>query len=492
MRRLLPVLLAIGAIVVSPSSPASAQDLKPVRGVIHLDTSVSGGEYEPEELVRFLIDNDVEVGIFTDQATVEWGYGFFPARWIMGWATGWAIGVAFGRTGSVDSFGAGNYVHLFDELDKQYKDITVIPGVEAIPFFYWSGSLLGGDLTLHNGYKHLLVTGLSAEDLASLPSVGAGTFRGYGIQSILSLWPLLPLVFGIRFIRREGTGRVYGGILAGIGVLFLLHNFPFRFGAFDQYNGDQGAAPYQAFLDYVAERNGISIWAHPEIAADRTFQKGVLEARIITEPYHNALLQNNNYTGFAAFAEGMKHIIPPGGIWDKVLLEYTKGYRSQPVWAIAEGDVEGDSFSPRLSQTVFWVKERTREALLDAIREGRIHAVAGPLADGLHLTVYAVEAGATRAVSGQTLGATSGEVRLRAKVVCDDSPNGNALKIDIIMDGTVVKSLRGEGSIDIDYGLPANDQRTHYVRLDVRAPKQSRLLTNPIFFRFSDSGSEDG
>ena len=61
------------------------------------------------------------------------------------------------------------------------------------------------------------------------------------------------------------------------------------------------------------------------------------------------------------------------------------------MWAIAEGDVEGDSFSPKFSQTVFLLKENTREEVLQAMKEGRIYALFGPLSDNLSLTGFDVD-----------------------------------------------------------------------------------------------------
>ncbi len=461
-----------------------------IRGVIHLDSSVSGGEYEPEQLIQFLAENDMEVAVFTDQATTSVEYGIFPARWIMGWVSGWFIAKALDRYGSLQTYGAESYLSLLDELDQKYSDIVVIPGVESFPFYYWKGGILQG-LTMVNGYKHLLAIGMdSGEDYEQLPSMGNGFFRGYGIATLFSLWPLVLIYLGLKCRKQEGTSRfaillkIPAFLFLAIGFLFLLNNFPYKFGKYDQYHGDQGYAPYQDFIDYVEGRGGIVIWAHPEVENDVTKKIGPLEASLYTAPYHNDLLHTYNYTAFAAFYEGMKYVIPPGGVWDLVLTEYCIGDRAQPVWAIAEGDVEGDAFSPKLSHNVFLVEEKTRDAVMRAIRTGSMYAISGPLAEHLTLGKFTISGSDSTVEMGQTILPGARKIHVSATITCETTPKGNSLKAELIRDGKVVKTFKGEGILEIAYtddvGSP---DRIHYYRLDVRAPNQTRLLSNPIFIR---------
>ena len=486
MRRNLVVLFLLLSVTFSA---AAAPPLEQLRGVIHLDTTVSGGEYGPEEMVRFLRDNELDVAIFTDQATIRWDYGVFPARWIMGWFTGWAIGKAFGRTGSVGAMGPRSYVALLDDLDKLYDKVVVIPGVEAIPFFHWEGSLLDGSFSLVNGYKHLLAFGMDRpESYEELPTVGEGYYRGYGIGTFLSLWPLGLIFLAYRCRKRAQDAlrpalyRVPALLFLGIGLLFLLNNFPFKYGKYDQYHGDQGIAPYQDFIDYVVGQGGLIFWAHPEVSTHRVITRGPLKAHIRTEAYHEDLLLAHNYTGFGAFHEGMKYIIPPGGIWDQVLAQYCLGRRQRPVWAIAEGDVEGDQFSPKYSQTVFLVNRPTRGEVLDALREGRVYAIGGPLSEHLSMAHFSLADDHGEAIQGGTLVAAKKEVRILASAECRPNREGNALKVDLIRDGAVIKTFRGEGVLEVSHtDTPPEDGGTHFYRLDIRAPSQTRMISNPIF-----------
>ncbi|MBT3604752.1 MAG: hypothetical protein HN521_16960 [Candidatus Latescibacteria bacterium] len=459
-----------------------------------MDSTISGGEMAPEELVRFLKENDMQAAIFSDQITTHVHYGFFPVPAFTEWLSAKIVASRFGREGSVSTYGAYNYLSLIKDLDRKHEDLTVIPGVEAFPFYYWRENLLQGQLTMVDGHKHFLALGLTEpSDYENMPTIGEGFFRGYNSQSLLSLWPLALLIFAVkvylqsRRAERSVLFKIPAQIFFVVGVLFLINNYPYKFGKYDAYGGDQGQQPYQDFIDYVVDRGGLVFWAHPEAGKDQTYAMGPLTVGMETEAPYQDLLELNNYTGFAAFYEGMKYVIPPGGIWDQVLTEYCFGQRRRPIWAIAEGDVEGDSFDPGLSQTVFMVKENTQPALLEALRNGQIYALSGPFADDLSLDTFTLTNEEDVQVGmGQTLKAQ--EVRLVASISLNGNEKRNALSADLIKNGILIQTFKGAGKINIDLrDTLENGPRHHYYRLDVRAPNQTRLLSNPIFAHTSDS-----
>jgi hypothetical protein len=470
--------------------PVTAQ-WQQARGVIHLDTTVSGGDYTPSEMAKFLKENDIEVGVFTDHDTVKFDYGFFPTRWLIGKMTGWAIASAFGRTESVQSFGAEVYVARIKELNAETDGVILLPGVEAIPFFYWEGSLLFNTLGIHNAYKHLLAFGFDDPgDYTSIPSVGNGFYRSFGTHSLLSLWPV-GLIFLVFQIFKATTNSPLRGLIKTVGIflivlsgLFLTQNFSYAFTRYDQYHGDQGVAPYQDFIDYVTEKNGVVFWAHPEIEVNRVIQNPPLKVTMKTAPYHSDLLYTQNYTGFSAFHEGMKHIIPPGAIWDRVLNEYAEGKRDRPIWAIAEGDVEGDAFSPQFSETVFMLKERTQADVIDALKEGRIYAVGGPNSHFFNLETFEIASDLNKAASGQTLRADSKDVTVTAKLTFNNpEEKRKGIQATLIRDGEPVGNFKGVGTLVLSFKeiKNLNPDRIHYYRVDASAPNQTRLLSNPVF-----------
>jgi hypothetical protein len=296
---------------------------------------------------------------------------------------------------------------------------------------------------------------------------------------------------GLTRSRHDRRGRLPFEAVKDVGLivlsgLFLTQNFPYAFTRYDQYHGDQGIAPYQDFIDYVDEHNGLVFWAHPEIEVDRTIEKPPLKVAMKTAPYHLDLLHTQNYTGFSAFFEGTKHIVPPGAIWDRVLNEYAMGTRERPIWAIAEGDVEGDHFSPQLSETVFLLEERTQKGALDALRDGRIYAVAGPNAHFFSLESFSVASELDRAISGATLTAQPENVTVTARLSFD-SPTEKRTRIQAILirDGEPIGNYSGDGTLDVSFteAKTLRKDRIHYYRLDASAPNQTRLLSNPIFLK---------
>ena len=488
-----PLLLAMTLSLALDHMPVSAQPYKQIRGIIHIDSTISGGEYDPEQMVRALIEHDLEVAIFTDQATTRTKYGIFPARGLLEIITGWYVPRHFGRESSVATAGPDNYLTLLNNLDRKYKNISIIPGVEVFPFYYWQENFLQGELTLVNGYKHLLAIGLeNPQDYIDMPTIGEGFFREYGIQTLFSLWPLALLFIGYKCIRqarrsiRPQLYKIPAMVFFVVGFLFLLNNFPYKYGRYDAYGGDMGYAPYQDFIDYVENRGGMVFWAHPEVSSDQVYPLGPLEVSLKTKAPYNDLLHLHNYTGFAAFFEGMKYIIPPGGIWDQVLDQYCQGLRQRPIWAIAEGDVEGEGFDPRLSQTAFLVNQKNRQEILQSLQDGRIYALAGPHASELSLEEFEITHEGITAISGQLIETSA--LNLTAKITIKTEEKYNALSAELIKDGVVIETFRGNGVLDIAFSDSLqNADRMHYYRIDVRAHNQTRLLSNPIFVRIPSS-----
>ena len=178
--------------LVLQAGPIHTQPYHNVPGVIHLDSNISGGHFSPEELIHIVQQNGLRVAIITDHDTMRWEYGFGPLRSLMAWISG-----NLTEMPSISTYGTKEYVETFEALDRKYPNVIVIHGAEAIPFYYWEGSISDKDLALRNGNKHLLVIGLEkASDYEHLPSVGRGFMRQFALASILGLWPLVLIVWG--------------------------------------------------------------------------------------------------------------------------------------------------------------------------------------------------------------------------------------------------------------------------------------------------------
>ena len=127
---------------------------------MHVQTTVSTGEHTPEEVVRLARDAGIKVVVFGDHEVVSLVYGAPPFRNL------------FRRKesrGGVFQFGTERYLRVIRDLAARNPDMALLPGVESVPFYYWTGNPFDG-LTANNWHKHLILLGFtSAEQIDGLP-----------------------------------------------------------------------------------------------------------------------------------------------------------------------------------------------------------------------------------------------------------------------------------------------------------------------------------
>ena len=349
-------------------------------------------------------------------------------------------------------------------------------------------------------HKHILVMGLNnASDYKNLPSIGKGYSRGFAFDTLVSLWPLCFFVFSwlLFSLAKEGSIttllKTASIICLLLGIIFTINNFPFAAPRYDQYHGDRGIAPYQTVIDYVNSRGGVTFWAHPEVEDVNKEASGV---KLITKPYHEDLLSARNYTGFAVFAEGIKFMAPPGGVWDQILNQYCKGERERPVWAIGEVDFgDEDTFSIKDSQTIFLLKEKDEKTVIEALRAGRVYAahLYGEKSPALVLDTFIIEdtTQPAKAHMGEEL-ETDKNPQLKIHVSLPETAKDVKYKVDIIRNGEVIHRFESTGNTELSYeDKYVKPGEKIYYRLDIDGP--SRILSNPIFVKFgSPSGNTKG
>ena len=465
---------------------------------IHFDSDVSGGKYSVEALAKICREEDVAVAIITDHDNMRVEYGIFPLRKVTGFLIRKWTGK--GERNSISNFGAENYLRLFEEVDARYPDLILIPGAEAIPFYYWEGSPWRGNLRLMRFHEHLLVIGLkSAEDYQHLPSIANGYPRGVSPKALINLiWGATALL-GIRIFRRRKVRRIYFGnqvFMApsrrnqGIGaliflasLLLLINNYPFLLPKYDQYHGDQGGAPYQVLIDYVNQRGGMVFWAHPEV--EQKMEVNGIE--VYTPPYHEHLIETHGYTGFAIFWEGMKHIGKPGGIWDRVLNEYCLGKRKGPVWAIGELDFEGEGNLENVKETatILSLRERSGKGVLEALRAGRMYATRNFASQWLTLEEFSVGDPYRVAYMGETL-RTHDPPHLRIKFAATQPKK---FLVQVIRDGEIIGTfpVHGSGVVEFDDRTVPRSGKVYY-RILALGGDWAFLASNPIFVEFGEMG----
>jgi len=413
------------------------------------------------------------VVIINDHDRVAMEYGLPPLRNVVKKSE---------QRSAVNLWGASSWLHAIREVEKKYPEMIVIPGTETAPFYHWTGSPVTGDLTAWNHERRVLTVGLeSPEDYASLPVLHNGfttRWMNLALPGILAF--LAALVVAGFMIRWKGFYRIAGIAVVALSLAFIANSDPFRSSPFDPYSGDQGIAPWQLLIDDVRGKGGLTFWNHVET------QSGVRDMgpiKVNTAPHPEVLDESRGYTGFAVLYGDAITITEPGGLWDRVLSDYCRGYREHPAWGIATAHYheEGEA-GERLGnfQTGFFVEKLSRKDVLEALRTGKTYAYRGAYPKYARLDEFSVTStdGDKRAISGEQI-VLKGNPVIRIRI-SGDAGSPVAVRVRLIRSGELVKVFEGPLPLEIkyedEYFRPG--ERTFY-RMDMQ--EHGTLVSNPIF-----------
>jgi hypothetical protein len=455
-----------------------------IDGVADIKTNFSEGCSSIKDLASQAERQKIDVILFGDYARNSMEFGIKPFEKIFKNVT---------NGPSVLDRGAGGYISEIKDNDRQFERTLLIPGVETIPFYFWSGTNYDKNLTAHNWDKHLLVLGMdSAQDLEQLPLPNSNFSKKYTHE-------LLNNFIIIGFVFMMTVGAVYKGYFRKITVpvmllfaLLTLNNHPFQSSPFDPYHGDQGLEPYQNLIDFATSKGALVFWNHMETDTGIR-QKGttVLE----TLPYPDDLLNTQNYTGFQAVGDNPVRQTEAGQQWDQVLMQYQSGKREQPVWGYGGNNYlcenqKGDRLGS--ARTIFLVREKNNDTILDAMKSGRMYAVRQSDENRLSLDEFVIEdqKAGNQVTMGQELVATDfPAVKLKLRTV----QGGNkTAQIQIIRNGALVK----EESVSLPYELTWRDvgidkNEPVYYRVKAQISAKDHLVSNPIFVKFANASETE-
>ena len=472
----LVLLGALGAIYPSSALALYIQ----IDGVADIKTNFSEGCSSIQDLANQAERQKIDVVMFGDYARNSMEFGIKPFERIF-------KNIIHGP--SVLDGGAGGYISEIKENDRQFERTLLIPGVETIPFYFWTGSNYDKNLTAHNWDKHLLVFGMdTAQDFEQLPLPNSNFSKKY-THELLNNFIIIGSIFMVT------VGAVYKGYYRKITVplmllfaLMTLNNHPFQSSPFDPYHGDRGMEPYQNLIDFATSKGALVFWNHMETDSGIS-QKGttVLE----TLPYPDDLLKTRNYTGFQAVGDKPIRQTEPGQQWDQVLMQYLNGNREHPVWGFGGNDYFcEDQKGDRLGsvRTIFLVRERNNDTVLDAMKNGRMYAVRQADANRLSLDEFVVrdQKVGNQVTMGQELVATDfPAIKLKLRSV----QGGNkTAQIQIIRNGSLVKVE----TVSLPYELTWRDVGVDrkgpvYYRIKAQVSSEDHLVSNPIFVKFADN-----
>ncbi len=467
-------------ILLLPGIAASAgtADYFQVAGLIDTRTTHSDGTLSVAGLADLARARGFEVLFLNDHDRLAMAYGLPPFQNVLRLRK---------ELNSINKNGAGTYIEAIRQARLKFKDLILIPGSESVPYYYWTGSYFNKDLTAHDHEKRILTIGLeNPEDYENLPMVHNGFSTRYVKRALPGvLFFFGSLCLGLYLLTAKGSIRIAAFFLVVLSLLAILNTAPLRSSPYTPYMGNQGIEPYQHFIDHVGQKGGLTFWNYPET---RSGVRPYGPIHLNTPPYPDVLEQARGYTGFAAIYGDTITITKPGHEWDKVLMAYCRGQRARPVWGIATADYHSEKEpGEKLGNfpTVFLVREKTKAAVLAAMRAGRMYAVRGPYPQRLILDEFSLcEPGCTqKALSGEEI-QTGTPARIRIRL-SSKNPVEKPAAVRLIRSGELIRTFKGSLPLDIEFQDTFHQPGEKiFYRIDARAPGAGALVSNPIFVKF--------
>lgn len=456
---------------------------------IHFDSQVSGGKYSLAELARIIGESDLDVAIITDHDNmhVRYGNSFFRR----------AFQLPVNRH-SIATYGVEKYFNRVNYLNNFYPDVEIIPGIEAVPYYSWDGSLLSGNLILKNWHRHLLVFGLDdVSDYKKLPSIKTGfpvpgnkLFRlvaqNYFYYLVIGLILLITIWLIIVSLRRKKLSKLSVLLLLLLGYI-LIAEYPYAPLSVSPYKPETARNAYQYLIDYVKAKQGLVFWAHPEAAYEEHYNLKIpfLKSSVYlkTDKYSHLVYETNHHDGFAGFWEGMKVLGKPGGLWDMQLQEYCNGLRPGPMFTIGELDFEETNDLKLINETntFIFAKNRSKPAIFEALKQGRMYATREFIGNKLvidEFRAYDLQ-DESSALMGETLKIAGSPIAIHLKITVSEKIKNQALTLyrnTVPIKQFVLDQSIDEWIVDKDYPKTGKFYYKVYGGKDF-----INLVTNPIF-----------
>jgi hypothetical protein len=485
------VIAAIGAMGVAESSAAgSAARQDSLRAAIHVHSTMSTGSLSLESLARRAEDQQLDVLILSENFTLRYDYGLQPFEGSL------RCQVTFP---SVMEYGIQRFLDEVRDVQHHHPNLIIIPGVEVAPYYYWTGSLWHGNLTMHDAQRNLLIIGLErAEDYEQLPARGNSHSFVWGWRSIINGFPLFLLIpaawlwkshDGRRFARKGSVSHLRRGLaipLAIMALVLTVNAWPMKVPVHGSYAGGTGYRPYQDLINKAIERGALVFWSMTEARDFSRHSFGPLgTVTVKTEPHPDALVLTYGYTGFGGLYQDARRIVEPGGVWDQVLRSsMASGHKVFPT-IIGEAAFHGTTAAGEGLDRVFTViqtAERTVAGIMAALKAGHAYAVArGDQNILLRLDEFSVSHNGQSARIGETLdGIGNGDIIVRVGISAVDGKS-YAAKIRILRSGEVIRKIEGRTPLQIAFA-DREAQAEEWMNYRVEAVSHSgELLTNPIY-----------
>jgi len=197
-------LLLAGCLMPTATHDALAASGHPIVGIVHVHTTTSTGTFSLEEIALRAEASGIDVVLLAENYHLQFNYNLLPLPGLL------QISKSFP---SLTQSTIAEYLNSVANTNRRHPKVLLIPGIETVPHYFWTGSLWRGNLTMHNGQKNILIMGLyRPEDYQGLPIIGNPEAARYEVGSLIRAAPLL-FVFaglGLLILQRERRYRVGG------------------------------------------------------------------------------------------------------------------------------------------------------------------------------------------------------------------------------------------------------------------------------------------
>lgn len=478
IRSLLFLLFFVGL-----SASVAGAEWPSYRTVIHVHSDVSSGEYSFDELASIARNYGVDAVFLTDNHWLGFQYGL-PRLEQVAWVSK--------KLPSVLTYGPRRFLKEVAKTNRRQDEVLLIPGIEVIPRYYWAGSPLRGDLTNWNMQRNLMILGVDDPAfIRDLPVAAGYVDRRDSVSvffsrlvviwlalafSLAAWWPKAKAYWRHRSLRMA-RGEFILLVLLPSALLVMLFNVFENGKAHDIYGRKVGVDAEQRVIDAAADRQYFCYWAHPE--ADDANRYGPV--RIRSNPYPDMLRRTRNYTAFAALYEQDNQLYLAGHEWDQVLLDYIRGVRGYPSWALGEMlyHYEGHAGKKMPNvETVIWADHKTQPELLNSLKRGRFYSRRRSDKNALILNEFSInESKADTAWVKHEHGSVSLRIAVAAEQPMDES-----VTLTVVKNGEVLY----ESQVSPPELVTVNDKvdtgaELSYYRVYLRGAYPLQLVSNPLF-----------
>lgn len=467
--------------LVWPSMVSAAEQRVPLRVAIHVHSTASTGTLSLEALAVRAEQQGLDAIVLSDNFSLEYEYGLQPLPGLVKKTVGYP---------SVLSYGVERYLTEIQSVQARHPQLVIVPGVEVAPYYYWTGSLRRGDLTMRDAQRNLLVLGLTkAEDFRALPARGNPASFTVDGASLVNAAPLLLAVPAL-FLWKPigGARRTVAACCLVLAVATLVNAWPLGTPPFSSYESQLGYRPYQALVEVANQRGAVVLWSMTEARDLQSHAFGPLgTVTVRTDAHPEALALTSGYAGFGGLYQDTRTITAAGGLWDQLIQAHRGTALSVVPTMIGEiafhGLADKGKDLDRVVTTVF-AKERSVAGVLDAIRSGHAYAAA----EGDHrvmLTLDELSLGCDcdrpSVGIGEHVVLSSGAHAVATVRLSARDGKAHPVTLRLIRSGEIIGMTKAETPVQYQLAdtAPVPDAGAYY-RLEV-VGQSGELLTNPIY-----------